>query len=362
MSLRSILPSWKIQREWLRLKQQVSQVEWLFFGAMRRASYDRNRHKLVSVTEGNQPLCPDVAVILIFQPKGILPSLIEELTHFTTNGISPVVISNCPLSVADRGLLQAHCHLVIERPNFGYDFGGYREGILVLSERGAQIRNLFVKNDSIWFPVSNDCTLLDRALESKSDIYGIYLNETPKQAHRAHLQSYFYRFSPRLVNDPIFLDYWRNILLTDNKFMVIRQCEMKLTEAFRAKGFSIEPLYRMSDMQTALKALSNAELEDVLHYQIQVDTRSIHSVGGLMGHSGEPGWREKVEALIDQGKVGKYFLIAHPLALIQNLHCPILKKDRQPMYRLQRAEISRAGMAMLLPDVVRSEIMTWDAA
>lgn len=362
MSLASVIPTWKLHREWRRLKQQVSQIEWLMFGAQRRARYDRDRRHLVSVTQGDQPLQPDAAVILIFQPDGVLPSLIAELNHFLANNISPVVVSNLPLTAADRSLLQRHCHLVIERPNFGYDFGGYREGILTLAERGAKLRNLFVKNDSIWFPVSPQCQLLNRSLKSKADIYGIYLNETPKQAHRAHLQSYFYRFGPRLVNSPAFLDHWKNICLTDNKYMVVRQCEMKLTQAFRTQGFTVDSMYRMADLQYALKLLSDSELKEVMRYHAQVDTRSAAVLGPLVRRNADPGWRAAVEALIDKDRVGKYFLIAHPLPLIDKLHCPVLKKDRQPMYRLQRKTLLASGYDKIMGDELRKEFSSWDLA
>lgn len=360
MAFSKILPGWKIKRECERLMQQAGQWHWVLFGPVRKAIYDLQRKSLVTVKEGTHPLWPDLAIVLIYQPKGVLTSLLTELQHLSDNGFTPVVVSNLPLSTQDIERLKPLCHLIIQRPNFGYDFGGYREGILTLLERGITIRNLVVKNDSVWFPVAPDCDLLERARASQADLYGIYLSEHRRRPERTHLQSYFYRFSQRVVQSPEFRRYWERLWLTDNKHMVIRQCEMKLTEWFRRKGFSIEALYHLSDLQAALKSLTDAELNAVLRYHVQVDTRSILQLGRFIDKLDQPGWRAAVDEQIDDESFGRYLMIAHPLPLIAKLNCPVLKKDRQPMYQLQRAELARIGVLEKMTEAVRAEIMAWD--
>ena len=356
------LPAWKIRREWERLRQQAGQWHWYVAGPARKSLYEFRRRSLVNVSQGDHPRWPDVAIVLIYQPKGVLSSLLTELQHLSDNGFSPVVVSNLPVSDEDLALLKPLCHLIIQRPNFGYDFGGYREGILTVLDQAVPIRNLVVKNDSVWFPLVPDCDLLDRARNSSADLYGIYLNEYRRKPQRTHLQSYFYRFGPRLVRSAEFRTYWRNLWLTDNKHMVIRQCEMKLTEWFRTRGRTIEALYTLSDLQAALKSLTDEELYEVLRYHVQVDTRSFVQLQNYIDNPGLPGWRSAVDALIDTEALGRYLMIAHPLPLIAKLNCPVLKKDRQPMYQLQRAELARTGILEKMTDAVRAEILSWDRA
>lgn len=353
----ALLPLWKIKREWKRFLMQFGQLEWLIFGRKRKRDYDRSRASLVKVTEGAVALTPKLAILLIWQPNGLLPSFLEELRHFLRQGYAPVVVSNAPLGLDDLAQLQPLCHLIVQRPNYGYDFGGYREGVLVLRERGIQPEHLVIKNDSIWFPLWEDCDLIARAEASPADLYGIYENE---MSRRPHLQSYFYHFGAKILRDPDFWGFWDGLWLTDNKYMVIRQCEMKLTQVFRRKGYLAESRFTTQDMRTALSGLKDADLAAVLKYQVKVDTRSAPVVLKLVGRPADAGWRKNVVDLISRGLIGKYFLITHPAALYGVMACPVLKKDRQPMYRLQRKELLRMDLVNRIQPAVLQEIKGMD--
>jgi hypothetical protein len=355
--MKAILPLWKIQREWKRLKMQVGQIEWLVMGPLRKRAYDRNRARLVKVTQGDQALTPKVAIQLIWQPKGLLASFLEELAYFADRGFCTVLVSNAPLSDADIARLTPLCHLIVQRPNYGYDFGGYREGVLTLRDHDIRPAHLVIKNDSVWFPLWPDCDLLDRALTSQADLFGIYENELSR---RPHLQSYFYHFGPRPLADPGFWSFWDKLWMTDNKYMVIRQCEMKLTQAFQKLGYVADSVFHTRDMRAALIGLNDTQLAEVLAYQVQVNTRSAPEVMALLGNEAEPGWRAAVEEMILRGRMGKYFLITHPSALYAVMACPVLKKDRQPMYQLQRRELVRIGLADQMRPTIRQEILDWD--
>ena len=249
----------------------------------------------------------------------------------------------------------------MQRPNYGYDFGGYRDGVLTLFERGIVPENLFVLNDSIWFPLNAESRLIDQARSSTADLFGIYYNERPKTPNRSHLQSYFYRFSRRLVASPEFESYWRELTLTDNKFMVVRQCEIKLTNTFCSSGFSLGYLFSYSSVQKAILALTDAELQELLRYQVKVETRLAPVLAPLIakGHS-DSECRARVEDLVGEGRLGNYFLSNHPLVLLRELGSPILKKDRQPMYQLQRQELFRCGLSQNFSQPLQDELAGWD--
>ena len=356
-----MIPAWKVKREWNRFKMQLLQWHWFLFGGLRRRQYDRQRGQTIVQTEGLRPVSADVAILLIYQPAGLLPSLYSELDHFHAKGIAVIVVSNAPISQTDLERLRTHCHLILQRPNYGYDFGGYRDGVLTLFQRGISPENLFILNDSVWFPLTQDSHLIEDAKASSADLFGIYYNEKAREPHRSHLQSYFYRFNHRLVSSAAFENFWRNLTLTNNKYMVIRQCEMKLTDAFQAKGFSIAYLYDMAKMRAAILALNDVELHQMLRYQSIVDTRSAKALAPLIEDGPDaPEWRNRVEALVREGRIGRYFLILHPLVLLRELGAPVLKKDRQPMYQLQRKELFRAGLAGDFLPALNYEIAHWD--
>ena len=82
---------------------------------------------------GSLSLKNRTVIFLIFPEAGITNSHLRTLKYFIKNNYSPIVISNLPLIESDRSEILKNCCSLIERKNFGYDFGGYRDAILHLS-------------------------------------------------------------------------------------------------------------------------------------------------------------------------------------------------------------------------------------
>ena len=185
----------KLKKELTRLRRQTYSLFWYVRGSVQRRRYDAKRNQSVRTTQGAQPMREEMAVFLIYQPNGLLESTLFTLSYFARQDISTVVVSNAPLNSEDRGRVLALSHLLIERPNIGYDFGGYREGVLTLLESGKPIRALYVMNDSIWFPLEGNNDLIKTCRESDADIYGLHIKITSeKRVDENYIQSYFFRF------------------------------------------------------------------------------------------------------------------------------------------------------------------------
>lgn len=356
----TLIPYWKVKRELKRLKMQLLQWHWILFGWLLRRRYDRSRGRLVKVYSGAQPVRDHIAVTLCFQPKGILPTFLAELDHFISSGFSPVVVSNLPLTSQDRDALLSRSFMVIERPNYGYDFGGYREGILCLFERGVRPQSLILKNDSVWFPLWSDSDLLARCMADEHDLFGIFLNGHGRKHRQTHLQSYFYRFAGQLVASPEFEKYWRCLFMTNNKHAVVRQCETRLTGWFRDRGFSVGQMFDHAAIRAAMLSLSDAELLDVIRYQARVETRLEKDLRPLIEDPTSSDWRQRVESLVRGGRFRNYYMIAHPHILYGVLRSSLLKKDRQMIYQIQRQEICDRGYNIEMLAVFAEEIFHWD--
>lgn len=129
------IPTWKIKRELQRMQHSGTS----FFSELVRRLYFRRYYDLVTSKEirrsnGAAPLQREVAIYLIYPGRGILASHLFMLRELQREGISPIVVSNLPLRHQDRDRLLDTATLIIERPNVGYDFGGYRDGILDIAE------------------------------------------------------------------------------------------------------------------------------------------------------------------------------------------------------------------------------------
>lgn len=353
---------WKLKREIKRFGMQISELRPFIQGPMNRIYYDRFKRGEILLTEGRQVAKTNTAIILIFQPNGVFPSLFKQLDHFLDHDVAPIVVSNAPLHPADRAALESKCLFILERPNFGYDFGGYRDGVLEFLKRGIKVENLFVLNDSIWFPIWPECTLLETAKQAEADVFGIFYSKKSKKQSHWHLHSYFYRFSARLVQSPEFSRYWASMpLYNGSKRIVIRQFETKLTANFVSKGFTADSLLNDEDVRRETQALNDDHLIRLLTYNIEADplSRSIfRSVEGLT--PADKDWRVKVQHLIENSKFGNYFLNAHPWVFLDGVRSPILKKNRDDKFISQRREIFALGLDDTLLPEVRAEAQTWD--
>lgn len=353
---------WKVKREISRVGQQFVELKPLLLGPINRIYYDTFLRKEIRLTEGNQPVKADIAVVLLYQPDGLLPSTFHQLSYFLQNDIAPVVVTNAALSEADRTRLEELSYLIIERPNFGYDFGGYRDAILELLDREVEIRNLFVLNDSIWFPVRDDCTLIETARSSEADLFGIFYTKKSKRESHWHFHSFFYRFGPQLVASAAFRDYWKKMPLYQGaKRLVIRQFEIKLTAVFKSKGFSTGSLYDAEDIQKASQMLGPEKTVEFVDYHLSADELTSSFFSAMEGLSIEDAaWEPTLNKIIAHRRFGNYFLHAHPWVFLEKLRSPIIKKNKGQKFVAQRDAIVSTGLVSeLLPDV-RDELKHWD--
>ncbi|MDO5620923.1 MAG: rhamnan synthesis F family protein [Paracoccus sp. (in: a-proteobacteria)] len=347
-------------KETQRLREQLDSLQWWWRGPLLRRRYDRQRDRLVMRVRGELSAAPEMAVLLIYQPDGMLDSTLFTLDWLVGQGVAPVVVSNLPLSPADLDRLRARAHLVIQRPNSGYDFGGYREGILTILEQGLTPQALYVMNDSMWFPLREDCDAIAHARASSADMFGLFRNCAPRGDRWDHLQSYFFRFSGRLVASDQFRRYWQDMSLIDNKRAVIRRYERKLTGHFQKHGFNVDSIHTRADLIQAILALDDADLRMVVDYLIATDPKDADRLRPLV-ETGQPfaQIRPQIEALVQARKVNNSYSAAHPL-LLEKLGVSFLKKGRGPGFVVQRAALHQLGLDAGYYPSVRAEVAGWD--
>lgn len=347
----------KIGREFQRLRRQLGGAHWYLSGGWQRRRYDARRAETVRVSEGNAPWRDEAAIVLLYQPAGISAATLFTLSWLRAGNVAAVAVSNLPLATGDRELLQRHCSLVIERPNLGYDFGGYREGIMTLIERGLPARALYVMNDSIWFPLRESTDVLQRARACPSDLYGLLCNEVTRGGKRRYLQSYFFRFGRLLLHSKEFRDYWRHLPLMNDKHQVVHRCERRLTGHFTDRGFSLGFRHHSRDLTEALLALDDDGLADAARFMMDAGGKDRARLAPLLGSSLPFAQiRPDIEALIRDRRVQSTFSAAHPGVLMQ-MGVPFLKKaDTEPL-RAQRRWLVKLGLAAELAAPIRAEIL-----
>lgn len=231
-------PLWKIKRELLRIRDRgLRNVERLGEAGARRR-HDRDLFAVLKESEGQVPALRRIAVFVLFQPKGVQPSTLFTCGHLVANGYAPLIMSNAPLSAADREALAQQSWRIVERPNFGYDFGAYRDAIRLIWRDGLDPDALILMNDSTWFPLRANDDALDRLEAMDSQFAGLAYKQEPYGRGNAwHVESHFLLFRRQALASAAFRRFWSEYQMTSDRTATIINGEKKISQAMIGAGF-----------------------------------------------------------------------------------------------------------------------------
>ena len=238
---------WKIRREARRIgRQAVSLAASLYERLLATRLYDRTRDKHIRRTHGDVPEADRIAIYLLFPKDGVQPSHAMALDYLVLKGFAPLVVSNIPLTEADRATLAARSWRLIERPNVGYDFGGYRDGVLEIEDRLGSLQRLAFLNDSTWFPLPNGADWIADAEALDIDFAGAASNHGMERVSSDRFETFEWRYTgdradfhycsyalllrERALRHSGFVRYWRNLPLSNNKWRTVRYGEIGFSQ------------------------------------------------------------------------------------------------------------------------------------
>ena len=318
---------WKVKRELARFGQQLRSIPEFFYEPFLRKFHDLKRSRFTCV-DGNIPQTNKVAIVLLYQPNGLGADVIGLLQIITSKGFAPLVINNSKLSPADEKVLENHCWRRVDRPNFGYDFGGYRDGILHLLDDKTEFTELLILNDSVMFTGSDVAKHLVSDLPAKALTGGI-LRE---RGSEHFLESYFYRIPRMVFDDASFIQYWRHYELTNNKYKVIRRGERGFSAAMLQAGIALNPLFDHQSFIAKLKACSANELEAYLNfasYRSDADMAKLDELLRVIPK--DDAWCDLCIEHVSSVLSRDVFNSAYPVAAVKELAFPFLKKSNEPV-------------------------------
>lgn len=288
----SIPPLWKIQREIARVGRQFITMwprigTYLFGAAYYDWRYGPKRKTLV----GALPLGDRAAIYLIFPTNGLLESHCMAIRHIIASGYAPVVVSNQPLTEAERAELTQISALVIERHNFGYDFGGYRDAVLALGDRLPTLRHLAILNDSAWFPLPTAGDWLHKAESMDLDLVGAASHRgmctydfgkfreitwTYTTRDRTfHYTSYAMSISGKVLKEPDFLKFWQQFPLTNHKSWTVRRGEIGLTRWIMDHEYTHGSVLNVQELDSELAAMSDAQIQRIAQKLIVLNIKPL---------------------------------------------------------------------------------------
>jgi hypothetical protein len=328
-----MIPAWKLRREWARFKQQLAAIPEHFTEPAARRRHDQAfaagfpRHDGAIQEQGK------VAIFLVFQPDGISYSTLLTCDQLRNAGYTPFVVSNAPLSDDDKARLHPHVWRILERPNFGYDMGGYRDGIRQLIEWEISPERLLIVNDSIWFPTLEQDGLIAALEAVDADLSGTILRE---RGQERFLESYLFHIPRHLFESAEFRTFWDEFQITSNKYKVIRRGERGFSAAMRAAGKTVRGLFPVPDFLEKLAAQDTEFLRKTIAYTAHNYEEYEAARQALLANPDAEDWRQQALDHVAQSLPRENIYSAFPFAMVHLNRYPILKKSNDRVAILWR--------------------------
>lgn len=327
-------PLWKVYRELDRSCQALHAAIARVYEPIVQRRHDRNRDRLLQIQDGRVAQTGKIALFLVFQPKGLRPTVLQTCAYLVSRGYAPLVISNAPLQEADLQTLIGCAWKILVRPNYGYDFGGYRDGVLWLHDQGILPERLMILNDSIWFPVWPGETLIDRMEAAPADFVGAVIHPAQKRRKSAalrpaFLESYLYIVNQTALRSPAFYRFWQDFKVSSIKFNAVYRGERSFSHRLEQAGLIAQGIFHAEVLDAAIRARDVGFLRKVLDYGAYTDPDFQAERDALLARdSAEPDWRAAALAHIHKviGRRSSY--ASFPYASFHLLGVPFLKKSR----------------------------------
>ncbi len=339
--------SYVLKRELRRLGRQITgSPEFITSYLLARPYYDLVLARKKKEFDGKVAETPRIAIYLIFPSSGVLASHLWALDYLQNAGYAPLVVSNVPLSDADRAIVLDRCWRYIERENFGYDFGGYRDGVLSIAQKLPKLERLVLLNDSNWFPlpgtgdwlaqmealgtdlgaaVSNYCVT-----KVPADRYNKMRWDYSVNRRRFHYCSFALGYANTITSHPAFLKFWQRFRLSNVKKRTVSRGEIGLTQWVLKHGFSHAQTCDIAHLDTDLATLPAVRLEYLMRNLIIPEKRFVRRVWaeliGQLDVVGIDACRKDVELFILTAVATQGASYVLPAFTMREKHYPFLKK------------------------------------
>ena len=286
-----------------------------------------------------------VAIYLIYPKWTVQPSHIGSMAYLAEKGFSVIVVSNLALSPNDIDLLRPHSTSIIERPNIGYDFGGYQDGVRSIRSCRDALDQLILVNDSTWFPLAGSRDWIEDVSALGVDFAGAASNLglaplTPEEFRsfewsyetgrpQFHYCSYALSFGNKILRDGAFWSFWDRFQITNDKIQTVRRGEVGLSQLLIGRGHSHGCTLAMDDLGSYVASLSDERLGQLVRALIIPQERelSVAKAAFLAHEPASAEWRGDAVRFILNAIARTGISYALPELTVRELGFPFLKKS-----------------------------------
>ena len=356
-----MIPAWKLKRELKRIAVQIQAIPLLIYEPLVQFFYDRNLKKNLLLEKGAREQGKKIAIFLVYQPKGFAQSTYLTIDHLINSGFEIVLVSNCPLKTSDIEILKIKTILIVQRKNFGYDFGGYRDGIFLAREYCPNCEQILFLNDSVWFPIFNNNQLLHEMSESDSDYVGTQaFGNWVGEKFDGFFGSYCFLIKNPLLSSNAFNHYWDNYKLSSNKEVVLRRGERRFSREMLKVSHKPLAIFSHENFSKKLDQMSSDDIHQTLSELIAWDRDFSDEKDELLKSTiKDKKWVEHAKDLIIRLSRTKNFIGSSPVFSLAKLNFPMIKKNNEMLYIKAREAIIDAidsGMISGVNPVIENEL------
>jgi len=181
-----------------------------------------------------------IALYVHYSANGRISDMVRnQLAFLGQSGFSIVFISMADrIPEADWQAVRQVAALVVQRPNFGRDFGAWRDLVPEVRRRWAVPQELLLANDSVLGPIYPLAPVIDAMQAGGDGLFGL----TESLQGGAHLQSYMLlaRGLPAVEDLMRFLQTLR---VSHSKWLLVRMGEVRLSRWMRRRGHHVAALF-----------------------------------------------------------------------------------------------------------------------
>jgi hypothetical protein len=275
--------------------------------------------RLLRVEAGEVPPGRSLALYVHYSGSGVVSAMVRrQLELWRDAGFATVFITMAPsVPEADWAAVRALTALVVQRANFGRDFGAWCDLVPLLRERFAVagMEELLLANDSVLGPIRPFAPVVAALRSGGPGVFGL----TESHQGGTHLQSYgvLARGGPAVAD---LLGFLGGLRLSVSKWLVVQRGELSLARHMLGRGHRVAALFGYAPLLDA--TLSDTAERDAL---LALHPRLAAQVASAAGDEARAAAMREV-------------LLAAPL---------------NPTHHLWRALVRRMGFPYLKTELVR---------
>jgi hypothetical protein len=234
----------------------------------------------LKVTRLNQEAGDKFAVIATFGKTRATPDPdIERLIDAChRRGFNIVFVHNGPIGRDYLARVSSKIHVLLERPNVGKDFGGFKDAVGFLQKRKTPPKRVIFANDSNFLTPAGLEEMIARLDDDRHALIGV----TECHEFAYHIGSFLYSINDKVFTSKAFRTFWRKYFPYSTRRHTVLRGEIMMSQYMIGYGgFVPHVIYSASEIGQVLRKWTPQEMRENF-YLMSRQIREAVTQGGLL--------------------------------------------------------------------------------